>query len=69
MKKPRLRIFNWRQDRRSPAQLAAVRATEQARADRELELEWERRVAENVRRRELARLRGPRLALLQRQAS
>lgn len=69
MKKPRLRIFNWRLDRRSPAQLGAERALEQARADRALELEYERRVAENVRRRELARRRAPRMRLLQRQAS
>lgn len=69
MKKPRLRIFNWRLDRRSPAQLGAERALEQARADRALELEYERRVAENIRQRELARLRRPRLSLLTRQAS
>ncbi len=69
MKKPLLRVFNWSRDRRSPAQLAAARAIEQARLDRALEHEWERRVAENLRRRALARTPASVSRLLTRQAS
>lgn len=43
-------------DRRNGRQLEQARALEQERADKALEAEWRRRVAENVRRRLAAKV-------------
>lgn len=54
----RLRVIDVLRDRRSKAQLEAARHLAQARLDAELQALWERRVRDNVQRREAARLRA-----------
>lgn len=47
----RFRVIGMTKDRRTPALREHLRAAEQDAADRALELEWQRRVRENERRR------------------